>query len=136
MSYRSPSSDRGRISIMFAIAVTAIISIIGLTVDAGGKMHAKQRADNVAAEAARAGGQLINTTQAFLGGPKILDRTKALAAAQKYLDDAKVGGRPVVVDDTHIRVDVTIVYHTVILSAFNINEFTVTGTATATLVLT
>src|SRR6266511_4176957 len=120
--------DEGRISVYFAIALTGLIVIIGLTVDGSGRFREMQRADNIAAEAARAGGQAI------AGGPKVVDPALAVTAAQAYLTSAGVTGTvQVAADRLHLSVTVTIPYNTVMLSYIGIDQVIVTGHATAQL---
>ena len=123
---------------MLAVVMAlAVIATIGLSVDGGGKVRAIERADNIAGEAARAAGQAILTLQAIQGGAKVLDPSAAVAAAQQYLDSAGVSGTVAVSNDrTHVAVAVTIVYHTVFLGLFGVDQFTVTRRATAVLVST
>jgi Flp pilus assembly protein TadG len=124
------------VSILLAVGITAIIMVIGAAVDGGGRLREAQRAQDIAAEAARAGGQEINTGQAIAGGSKVLDPDAAIAAAQGYLHSAGVVGTAVVVDTTHIKVTVTIPYHTVLLGFMGIDTLTVSATATAAAVTT
>ena len=131
---RHPRRDEGRVSVYFAIALTAIIVIIGLTVDGSGQFRELQRADSIAAEAARAGGQAINAGQAVSGGPKVVDPALAMAAAQTYLTSAGVTGTvEVAADRLHLTVTVTIPYNTMMLSYIGIDQVVVTGRATAQL---
>jgi Flp pilus assembly protein TadG len=128
--------DSGRISVLFAIAMIAILIVIGAAVDGGGVTNAQQRADNIAAEAARAGGQAINATQAITGGAKVLDPVAAKAAVKAYLDAAGVTGTTTIIDSLHLRVTVTLIYESVMLGMVGHGKFRVTGEATAQLVTT
>jgi len=128
-------ADAGRISVLFAVAMVAILMVIGAAVDGGGVTNAQQRADNIAAEAARAGGQAIDATQAITGGAKVLDPVAARAAVQAYLDSAGVTGETTIIDPQHLRVRIRLVYHSVVLGLFGHQAFTVTGEATAQLVI-
>ena len=49
--------DAGRVSLFLAVSMLGILAIIGMSFDGAGQLRALQRADNLAAEAARAGGQ-------------------------------------------------------------------------------
>lgn len=127
--------DAGRVSVYFAVALTALIVLIGLTVDGSGQFRALQRADNIAAEAARAGGQAIDAGLAISGGAKVVDPQQAVAAAQAYLVSAGVTGTvEIAADRQHLTVTVTIPYNTAMLSYIGIDQVTVTGRATAQLV--
>jgi Flp pilus assembly protein TadG len=126
--------DDGRVSVFFAIALAAVIIIIGLTVDGSGRNRETERADNIAAEAARAGGQAINASQAITGGNKVVDPQLARAAAEAYLHSAGATGEVLVVDPQHLRVVVHLTYRTAMLSYIGIGQIDVTGRATAQLV--
>jgi Flp pilus assembly protein TadG len=126
--------DDGRVSVYFAIALTALVVLIGLTVDGSGRFRMMQRADNIAAEAARAGGQALDAGQAISGGGKVVDPVLAATAAQAYLASAGVTGTvEIAADRQHLTVTVTIPYTTDMLSYIGIDQVTVTGRATATL---
>jgi Flp pilus assembly protein TadG len=132
---RFSRGDDGRVSVYFAIAITALIVIIGLTVDGSGRFRMMQRADNIAAEAARAGGQALDAGQAISGGAKVVDPELAVGAAQAYLAAADVTGTvAIAADRQHLTVTVTIPYNTVMLSYIGIDRVSVTGHATAQLV--
>ena len=134
--------DRGRVSIFLAIALFAVLVVIGLSYDAAGRLRTQQRADNLAAEAARAGGQQIDITQAMQNGAKVVDRAAAATAALDYLENAGVQGNATWVtqgqgcDDTArcLRVDVQMTYDMVMLPVFGFaGQVTVAGSATAEL---
>ncbi|MEU0076692.1 pilus assembly protein TadG-related protein [Micromonospora tulbaghiae] len=130
-------AENGRVSLFLAVAMTGVLAIIGLAYDGAGQLRTLQRADNLAAEAARAGGQMIDRARAIEGGPKRIDQVAARAAVAAYLDAA--GGVqdhevdfPVVGTETQIRVRVQITYSRDLLSLFGVQETaTVTGEATA-----
>jgi Flp pilus assembly protein TadG len=130
--------DDGRVSVFFAILAPALIAMLGLVIDGGGKIRAIQRADNIAAEAARAAGQAINAPQAILGGTKQVDPDLAAAAARSYITAAGATCPPgcvrIAPDLQHITVTVQVVYDTAVLGFIGIHSWTVTGTTTATLV--
>lgn len=95
-----------------------------------------QRADNLAAEAARSGGQAIDRARAIEGGPKEIDEDAARAAVAGYLAAADVAGHtvtfPVVDGEKRIRVRVTVTYDRYLLGLFGFgNTVTVSGEATA-----
>ena len=82
MRVRRARRDDGGVTVFVAVCVLALISIIGLAVDGGAKMAATERADYVAGEAARAGGQAIDPAQAITGQAITVDPQDATAAAQ------------------------------------------------------
>lgn len=134
--------DRGRVSIFLSIALFAVLVIIGLSFDAAGRLRTVQRANNLAAEAARAGGQQIDLERAMLEGVQVVDMNAAATAAVDYLNRAGVAGEARWVtrgegcDDTArcLRVDVRMTYDMVMLPVFGFPErVTVDGSATAEL---
>ncbi len=134
--------DHGGVSILFAVGMTAVLMILGLSVDGGGQIRASQRANDIAAEAARAGGQQINVSDAIAGNPTVLNQTNARAAVKAYLDQAAaaagltLAGYTVTFPDTvHIAVTVKLQYHTAILGFMGINDLPASGSGTAALVL-
>jgi Flp pilus assembly protein TadG len=119
---------------MMLVFVAAMFMMIGLAVDGGGRMHAEERADDIAAEAARAGGQSLDLSKAIAGSEDIIDRATAVAAANAYLAGAGVRGHAAVGGSGRtITVTVTIPYRPVILGIIGLGPWTETGTATAQL---
>jgi Flp pilus assembly protein TadG len=129
--------DDGRVALLVLVLTLAVLAMIGLSVDGGGKVRALERADNLAAEAARAAGQALQGSQAIQGGPKVIDPRTAVTAAYAYLAAAGVPGTVVVWPDRrHVTVTVTITYHPVFLPLVGIGTLTATRHATAVLVTT
>jgi Flp pilus assembly protein TadG len=104
--------DQGKVSVYFAIIAPAWLAMPGLLFVGGNRIIALQRADNIAAEAARAAGQAINAPQAIQGGPKEVDPDAARIAAETYIRDA--GAKPVNVeiedDRQHLAITVEITW--------------------------
>ncbi|GAA0409256.1 hypothetical protein GCM10009541_60470 [Micromonospora gifhornensis] len=128
--------DAGRVSIFLAIALVGVLAIIGMAFDGAGQLRTLQRAENLAAEAARAGGQAIDLATAIEGGPKQINRPQARRAVADYLAAAGASGHtvnfPVVDGETQIRVRVSVTYSRAMLGLFGFsNTVTVTGEATA-----
>ncbi|ALV30748.1 Tad domain-containing protein [Streptomyces sp. CdTB01] len=131
---RTPLDDRGGITVFVAVCVLALIGIIGLAVDGGSTMRAVERADYIAGEAARAGGQAIDPADAITGRAIVVDPQAAAAAAQAYLSSADATGTVSVSGDaTTLTVTVTGTYDTKFLSVVGIGSLSVTGHGTATL---
>lgn len=117
-----------------AVCVIALIGIIGVAVDGGSKMRATERADYVAGEAARAGGQAINPAGAISGRAIAVDPQAASAAAQSYLRSAAATGTVSVSGDGKtLTVTVTGTYDTTFLPVVGIGSLPVTGHGKATL---
>ncbi|MBQ0905748.1 pilus assembly protein TadG-related protein [Micromonospora sp. U21] len=133
---RPHTGEHGRVSIFLAVAMTGVLAIVGLSFDGAGQLRTLQRADNLAAEAARAGGQAIDRATAIEGGPKRIDQPQALVAVANYLAAAGTTGHtvsfPEVAGETLVRVRVTITYRRSMLGLFGFDRtVTVTGEATA-----
>ena len=56
--------EKGSVTVFFAISVLGLLLLIGLVADGGAKLRATQQAAATAAEAARAGGQALDTADA------------------------------------------------------------------------
>ncbi|MEU1446921.1 TadE/TadG family type IV pilus assembly protein [Streptomyces mirabilis] len=126
--------DRGGVTVFVAVCVIALIGIIGVAVDGGSKMRATERADYIAGEAARAGGQAIDPAEAITGKAIVVDPQDAQAAAQAYLRSAGATGTVSVSGDGKtLNVTVTSTYDTKFLSAVGIGSLSVTGQGKATL---
>ncbi|MFG2061644.1 pilus assembly protein TadG-related protein [Micromonospora sp. NPDC048871] len=128
--------DAGRVSIFLAVALVGVLAIIGMAFDGAGQLRTLQRAENLAAEAARAGGQAIDRAAAIEGGPKRINQRQARRAVADYLAAAGASGHtvsfPVVDGETQIRVRVTVTYRRAMLGLFGFsNTVTVSGEATA-----
>ena len=131
---RVPRDDRGGVTVFVAVCVIALIGIIGLAVDGGSKMRATERADYVAGEAARAGGQAIDPAEAINGTAITVNPQDAQAAAQAYLRSAGATGTVSVSGDGKtLTVVVTSTYDTKFLSVVGIGSLSVTGHGKATL---
>ncbi|MGY1684929.1 TadE/TadG family type IV pilus assembly protein [Geodermatophilus sp. SYSU D00867] len=130
---RRPYSERGAISVFLAVLVPGLLLIIGLAVDGGAKVAATQRADAIADEAARAGGQALDVAAALAGQVRV-DPAAAVAAAQGYLARNDVAGVVTVVDGDTLQVTTTITQPTTFLGLIGIATLTVEGSGTADLV--
>ena len=129
------ADDRGSLSLFAIVIGVALLGMVGLVVDGGGKIRATQRADATAAEAARAGGQAINESAAVRGLDPTANPVRARAAAEDVLDRAGVDGTVTVTDGgTRIQVDTEERYRPVFLNIIGVDNMVVTGHATAGLV--
>lgn len=133
-------NESGRVSVFLAIALTGLLAIIGVTVDAAGQLRTLLHADNLAAEAARAAGQAVDTGQVRRGDELAVVHAQAVDYAARYLAAA---GRDLPGGDWSVRpgatpgtveIEVRLTYRTVILRLFGIPEREVTANATAVLV--
>ncbi|SCE76841.1 pilus assembly protein TadG-related protein [Micromonospora saelicesensis] len=132
----SVAGEHGRVSIFLAVTMVGVLAIIGLSFDAAGQLRTLQRAQNLAAEAARTGGQAIDRATAIEGGPKRINEPEARDAVANYLDAVNTASHtvnfPEVDGEILIRVTVSITYHRSMIGPFvQEKAVTVTGEATA-----
>jgi hypothetical protein len=129
--------EAGRVSLFLAVAMIGVLTVIGLAFDGAGQLRSMHRADNLAAEAARTGGQAIDLRKAINGEPKVLDRNAARAAVQSYLNTiSNVTLRQITFspDNREITVVVDVRYDTLFLDLLGFpDETMLRGQATARL---
>lgn len=121
--------DGGMVTVFTALAALALLLMVGLVVDGAGRMRALGRADRVAAEAARAGVEAVDTR----GRTLVLDRPAARAAASSYLRAAGVAGTVTVTGPRTVAVVVSVTGTDVILGLVGSGTYAVSGSAQATL---
>jgi Flp pilus assembly protein TadG len=131
---QQPDAERGAIGVFLAVLVPGLLLIIGLAVDGGAKVAATQRANAIADEAARAGGQALDVSAALAGEVRV-DPAGAIVAAQDYLNRNGVQGAVAVVDGDTLQVTTTITQPTTFLGLIGISTLTVEGVGTADLIL-
>lgn len=126
--------DQGAFTPMVAVIAAGLFAMVGLAVDGGGRMRTIEHADSLAAEAARAGGQALDVSQAVAGTADVIDPNTAVAAADAYVREAGANGVATVTNNgKDITVTVRIVYDPLMLNLIGMGPWTETGTATATL---
>ena len=128
--------ERGSITVWLALSSFVMIFLVGLAVDLGGQVHTQQRAHDLAAQAARAGGEEVEGGAAIEGRDLTIDPAAARSAAQRYLDAAGVSGSVTVTNGDTITVTVNDTYRPQFLGLIGINEVDVNGKATAHLIRT
>ena len=132
---RSAADDRGAVTVFVAIVAVGLMALAGLVVDGGAKVRAVQRADRVAAEAARAAGQAVDVAGVLAGRELRVDRGAAVHAAEEYLRSAGVNGTVRIVHGgSGVEVTTTTSAPTVFLGLIGVPRFTVSGAAEAALV--
>jgi len=132
---RQLGSDGGSVTLFCCISVVGLMILVGLVVDGGAKVRALQRADRLAAEAGRAGGQAIDVSAAIAGDAPTIDKQAAVLASQAYLRANGVSGTVAVTDTGRaLVVDVTTTTATVFLGLIGVNTLTVHGSAKVVLV--
>ena len=133
---RRVREERGSISIWLVTSTFVMTMLVGLAVDLGGQVHAKQRAHDVAAQAARTGGQQVQAAPAIEGHYLAVDTAAAKRAAESYLAASQVSGTVTITGGDTITVNVTDTYSPQFLSVVGLNNMIVTGEASARLVRT
>lgn len=122
--------ERGAVTVWLAGTSVLMVSIIGITVDLGGQLHAKERADTIAAQAARTGAEQI-TADAMLGTKPKLDVGRARTAANAHLRAAGVSGTVSVSGGIRVTVTVVDTYQPLFLGSIGVGTLTVSATSTA-----
>jgi len=126
--------ERGSVSIWLAVSSFVMMILVGLAVDLGGQVHAKQRAHNIAAEAARTGGEQVQAAPAITGEYVAIDVVAARRAAEDYLSASGVMGTVRVTGGDTITVNVTDTYTPKFLGFIGVGDLTVTSQASARLI--
>ena len=127
--------DEGSVTLFCCIAAVGLFALVGLVVDGGAKVRALERADRIAAEAGRAGGQAINVPAAIAGSQPVIDAKRAVSTAQAFITAQGATGTARVVDGGRAMVvDVTTTAPTAFLGLVGVSTFTVHGSARITLV--
>lgn len=128
-------AERGSVSVWAATASVIIIICVGAAVDLGGQVRAQQHARDVAAQAARVGGQYLDAS-AVQGRYPSIAVGQARSASEDYLAAAGVTGSVTISGGTEIRVSVTDTYDPLFLGIVGIGNLTVSGDATARVIRT
>jgi Flp pilus assembly protein TadG len=134
LTTRRSRDERGSISVWFATAALAMIILVGMAVDLGGKVHTQQQARSAAAQAARTGAQEVQGSTAVRGEDLRVDLTAAKTAAMDYLRAAGVEGTVRVVDGDTLIVTTTDTYTSKFLGIIGLDTMQVTGEASARLI--
>lgn len=122
-------------TLFLVITVIGLLVLVGLVVDGGARLRAIQHADAVAAEAARAAGQVIDKPAAITGTRPRVDAEAAVAAARRFLARQHLTGT-VTVDARAQAVQVVVDSgtDTVFLGLIGITRLPVVGHASVSLV--
>lgn len=133
---RGERDERGSISVWLVTATFVMMMLVGLAVDLGGQVHAQQRAHDIAAQAARAGGQRVEAPAAIEGRSVDVDLAAARTASKEFLKAAGVDGTVTITGGDTVTVTVTDHYDPKFLGAIGIADLKVTGEASARVVRT
>lgn len=128
-------NERGSVTVFLAVAAVGLLALVGLVVDGAAKVRAVQRADRIAAEAARAAGQAVDLIGVMAGDGVRVDRRAAVAAAEAYLRAAGAeGDARIAPGGGTVTVTTTATQPTVFLGLIGIGKFEVRGSAEVDLV--
>jgi len=128
--------ERGSVSVWAVLTVAAFTLVVGISVDLVGQVAAKQRASDVAAQAARIAGEQADTNTLMAGtGTITVNPQQARRAALDYIAGADMTGTATIeTGGTQLVITTTAIYRPVFLTSIGIGPLTVTGTATARLI--
>ncbi|MFE6749402.1 hypothetical protein ACFVGM_26405 [Kitasatospora purpeofusca] len=125
--------DRGALSIFVAICAAAVVVVIALVVDAGGKLRVAERVDAYAQEAARMAGQQLDEAALLRGeGYKLRARQYVESAADSYLAQFGLSAYRVdfSADNTTVTITVQAEFRPVMLGELGKRKITGKGSAT------
>lgn len=131
----SGSAERGAYVLWWVIGMFALAMVLGLVVDGGGKVHARQYANFCAEEGARAAGQAVFKPLAMRGISAVTDPVMAQFEAQKYIAITCPGVTAQVIPTSPINLIVTTqtVYQPKILGMIGVGPMVVNGRALITI---
>jgi hypothetical protein len=127
---RAAGKDSGQVTAFVVVMAAALVLVIGLVLDGGLTLAARERALGEAQEAARAGAQAIDLAVYRQDGDLVLDPAQAEADADAYLASIGATGTATATGGL-VTVTVTIVQPMQILSAAGLQAVTVHASATA-----
>lgn len=126
--------ERGAaVTAWFVMMVTVIAAVLGIAVDLTGRLRLGGYAGEVAAQAARAGGQAVDIAAFRTRNPELVSGSAARAAARNVIEAAGMTGT-MRYSGHQIHVEVVGHYRPVFLSAFGVGALKVTATAEAEIV--
>lgn len=126
MRRTSCDDERGQVSVFVAMLVPALMLMVGLVVDGGGKVTAIREADAAAVAAARFAGDAA-ATGVVANQPQTVS---AAQAARRYLAQAGVSGE-VSVEGSVVQVQTTVSYQTKFVQVLGIGTLAGNGAAEA-----
>jgi Flp pilus assembly protein TadG len=129
------TTDRGSGTVFVVGFAIVLFACAGLAIDGGRAINARDRVNDVAEQAARAGaGQLDDSSLREVNGTIVLDPHEAKLEADRFVIQANAAYTPqttVTPDGKSVTVQVNATYRTAILGIIGINSIAVSGTATA-----
>jgi Flp pilus assembly protein TadG len=128
-------NERGAVvSVWTTVIATIMVLVLGIAVDLGGLVHAKQSAGDAAAQAARHAGQQLSTGTLLDTGRLEVRTRQAKAAAIDYLNAIGMTGTATVEDGTTLVVTAHATYRPLFLSAMGVGPLEVTGASSVRVV--
>jgi Flp pilus assembly protein TadG len=132
---RRDDPERGSIALYFAITTLAALVMAGLVIDGGAALATRERAADLATQAARAAATALNPTSLREQPTGLsVDPAAATQAADAVLSAGGATGTVTITGDT-ATVTAHLPRHTVILSAVGLDDISQTATATATAIV-
>lgn len=123
------TAEDGTISAFVAVIAVALIVVAGLVLDGGRLLAARRQADDIAANAARAGAQALDEHR-IRSGTTALDPQASQVAVARYLAKTAGTGTATIAGDT-VTVDVRLPVRMLLLGIAGIGDRTVTATRQA-----
>lgn len=125
------AKDGGQITAFVVVMAVALVLLVGLVLDGGLTLAARERAIGLAQEAARAGAQGVNLAVYRQSGNLVLSPALAQADAQRYLASTDTQGT-VHIAGNLVTVTVTITQKMQVLDAAGLSAVTVRASASST----
>ena len=92
-------SEHGAISVFVVVVTVAMVAVAGLVLDGGRLLAARREAQDIAANAARAGAQALDEEQ-LRAGRTVIDPTAGATAVARYLSQTAATGTSSVSGET------------------------------------
>jgi len=112
-----------------SMLVVVMAAAIGIAVDLTGLVNAKQRAFDLAQQAARTGSNQVQVGQAMQGQTPDIDIAAARTAAANYLATAGISGTVTITGPHSLHVHTTATYQPKVLGTVGIGGRSVSGDA-------
>lgn len=126
--------ERGSVTIWMVTGTFVMIVLVGVAVDLTGQVRAQQQTHAIAQQAARTGGQQIETAGGVRGTGAQTNLALAVNSAQAHLSNSGVSGVVTVEGGARVTVIANDTYQTKFLSIIGIGSLPVTGSAEARIV--
>lgn len=121
--------ERGSISVFATVIALALVLVAGLVLDGGRLLAARRQADDIAANAARAGAQAVDESSLRSGGATV-DPIAGADAVAVYLATTPATGTARIAGDT-VTVDVRLAVGMLLLGLAGVGTTTVASTRQA-----